>query len=387
MLVKIRRSILTILCLSLLIVYCGCNACDNNKNHAGNSNSDQPKSFYARNNGSGRVIVFVHGIYGNSHDTWSCSPEVSWPGLLIGDNAFDDSDIYVAGYDTAYLGNRMTMDEVVSSLKSRLDSDEVFSRHREVVFVAHSLGGLVVQRLLLTHRELAQQVPFIYFYSTPETGSQIAQLANLFSQDPLLKEMLAGDSNDYLLNLESEWRSAHFGAHRYCAYEKKAVNGILVVDRLSGTRNCEKAVAINETHLTIVKPCNRSADAYIALRNAVKENPIAPEKIPMKAVTENRKWISYQEVGCNHTNSQTLVASVPLDAEHGERIVSISASLENTDNIQGPAGPTLGTPSGNTVPVKYGFNGKDKDFLGNCPGGGHATVAVTFVVEKQVPAR
>jgi len=35
----------------------------------------------------------------------------------------------------------------------------------------HSLGGLVTQRLLLTHRELIPKVKFIYFFSTPDEGA------------------------------------------------------------------------------------------------------------------------------------------------------------------------------------------------------------------------
>jgi hypothetical protein len=278
----------------------------------------------------------------------------------------------------------MTIDEVVSNLKSRLDSDQVFSNHREVVFVAHSLGGLIVQRLLLTHRELAKQVPLIYFYSTPETGAQVARLAHLFSHDPLIKEMFAVESNDYLLNLENEWRSAGFNIHRYCAYEKQPLHGVLVVDRLTGTRNCERTVAINENHETIVKPCDRSADSYIALRNAIRDNPVQPAKISSTTVTEIRKWASYQKVDCNRTNAQTLTASVPLDTQHGEQVVSMSASLEDADNIQGQKGPSLTPLIGNTTVVTYGFDGKNKDAFGNCPGGGHATIVVTFVVQKQV---
>jgi hypothetical protein len=130
--------------------------------------------------------------------------------------------------------------------------------------------------LLLTHRELAAQVPFIYFYSTPETGAQVAQLGHAVSGDPLLKEMFPGDSNDYLLNLEREWQASHFAIHRYCAYEKQAFNGVLVVGILSGTRNCEQSIAINENHVTIVKPCDQQADSYIALRNALRNTPIKP---------------------------------------------------------------------------------------------------------------
>jgi hypothetical protein len=139
------------------------------------------------------------------------------------------------------------------------------------VFVCHSLGGLVVQRLLLTFRQYAQQVPFIYFFSTPETGSQIANLGSVFSSDPLLKVMFAGDENGYLQNLENEWKAAQFHIHRLCAYEKKKYKGVLVVDRLSGTRNCdEPPMAINEDHLGIVKPNGTEHDSYIALRNAMR---------------------------------------------------------------------------------------------------------------------
>jgi len=369
----------SLLCIALVL-----SGCDSKGSSSEPHNSAHARSFYARSGNPDRVIVFVHGIFGNPSDTWNCSPNISWPKLIQDDDAFQRSDIYVAGYDTPYFGNRMTIDEVVSNLKSRLDSDEVFAKHREVVFVAHSLGGLIVQRLLLTHRELAPQVRFIYFYSTPETGAQVAQLGHIFSADPLLKEMFPGDSNDYLLNLESEWRGAGFNIHRYCAYEKKTVKGVLVVDRLSGTRGCENAIAINEDHISIVKPCDRNADSYIALRNAVLKIPIAPEQPKLRTEVVPRRWESYQEVGCNKTNSNTLTASVTLDPNFQERVLTASPSLENADNIQGITGPTLGPVTGNTVRVTYGFNGKDAGITG-CPGGGHATVVVTFSVERQVP--
>jgi hypothetical protein len=170
----------------------------------------------------------------------------------------------------------MNLDEAVTNLNSRLVSDEIFSKHREVVFVCHSLGGLIVQRLLLTFRQYTQQVPFIYFFSTPETGAQIANLGSVFSSDPLLKAMFVGDENGYLQNLENEWKASQFHIHRLCAYEKKKYKGVLVVDRLSGTRNCdEPPIALNEDHVGIVKPNSAEHDSYIALRNAVLKHPIS----------------------------------------------------------------------------------------------------------------
>ena len=59
-----------------------------------------------------------------------------------------------------------------------LETAGVFER-REVMFVAHSMGGLVVWQLLLKYQGLAPKVPMIYFFATPTTGSELAALAKL----------------------------------------------------------------------------------------------------------------------------------------------------------------------------------------------------------------
>jgi len=236
-----------------------------------------PASYYERHESKDRVIVFVHGFFGSPSDTWTCPKGAFWPNLLLRDADFNDSDIYVAAYNTR---DYKTIDQIVSSLNNRLEHDKVFE-HREVVFVVHSLGGLVVRRLLLTYREYAERVRFIYFFSTPATGSQIAQVGSLFSANPLLREMIPGDSNDYLLNLESEWSAAKFqGIRLYCAYETKPTKGVLVVDRLSATRNCGNQLPIDADHLGIVKPCSPDDESYIALQNAVRENPVSSKPKP-----------------------------------------------------------------------------------------------------------
>jgi pimeloyl-ACP methyl ester carboxylesterase len=243
----------------------------------------QPSSSrYIRADKRQRVLVFVHGLYGDSTGTWTCARGVYWPALLLNDPVFQGFDIYVVGYETPYTGNRMSIDELVGNINQRLIHDRVFSDHKNVMFVSHSLGGLIVQRLLLTYRQYATQVPFIYFYSTPETGAQIVTFARLFSADPLLASLIPGDDILYLTNLENEWREARFGIKRYCAYERKSTNGVFVVERLSGTRGCDSAMAIPEDHAGIVKPCTQSADAYIALRNAIasqKTNAPEPDRL------------------------------------------------------------------------------------------------------------
>ena len=93
------------------------------------------------------MIVFVHGIFGDADTTWRFSPNTYWPRLLLTDETFRQSDVYVANYSSPYFGNTMNLDEVVTNLNNRLTSDEVFSKHREVVFVCHSLGGTAIRDL------------------------------------------------------------------------------------------------------------------------------------------------------------------------------------------------------------------------------------------------
>jgi pimeloyl-ACP methyl ester carboxylesterase len=226
-----------------------------------------------------RVIVFVHGLFGTASDTWTSSEGAYWPQLLLDDTAFNDSDIYVASYESPYFGNTMTVDELVVSLNDRFTADGVFENHREVVFVCHSLGGIVVEQFLVTYqKQYADKVPFVFLFAVPNEGSQVAALGQFLSKDPLLKTLMHGNEDDYLLALETQWRAAQFKTRRYCAYEKKSLKGtVFIVDRSSGTRNCDApAKPINEDHWGIVKPNDRKHSSYIALRNAVVANPIKP---------------------------------------------------------------------------------------------------------------
>jgi pimeloyl-ACP methyl ester carboxylesterase len=273
----------------------------------------------------------------------------------------------------------MTIDQEVSNIMNRLTDAKVFS-HDEVVFLVHSLGGLITQRLLLSHRDLIPKVKFIYFFSTPEEGAQIARIGHVLNNDPLLKQMLHGDENTYIESIETDWISAAANIPRYCAFERSRTKGVLVVDRLSATRLCNKEpVAIYADHSTIVKPCDIQDSSYIAFRNAYRENPI------LRSSLDQRKWQSYQQVDCERTNSNhALLASVTLDPAYHEAVEGqVTARFENKDHIQGEAIKVL-SQSGNTATIDYGFNGADKSF-GNCPGGGHATIVVTFPVRQYIP--
>jgi pimeloyl-ACP methyl ester carboxylesterase len=269
------------LCLLTLLVAVGCHDSEKTPH---NTNGVPAVASQSKS----KAIVFIHGIYGDGQSTWMADDgKTYWPDLVTHDPQFGDADVVVRSYKTSLLGNSSTVQTIAATL--RADLADVFSSHKEVIFLCHSLGGLIVKQLLLDNPQYAEKVPFMVFYATPGGGSFVARFASVFSDDPLLQAMSNAGDKKYLLDLENRWRSAHFSIHRYCAYELQKmrphdlraivvggtanardklldfVGGIYVVDPISATYACDDSAAftgINANHVEIVKPLHQVDDSY-----------------------------------------------------------------------------------------------------------------------------
>jgi pimeloyl-ACP methyl ester carboxylesterase len=172
-------------------------------------------------------VVFVHGLQGHPHRTWrykgpitkttdvhenpfpkimgfagnkSRRPKdmtttglVYWPLELLPDT-HGDIRILTYGYDSNvsnwFTGpaNKMTIAKHGHSLLSDLAQKREDSRGRPMIFVAHSLGGLVVKEALIEARkqkyhnhlnEIYLSCEAIIFFGTPHRGSGLAKWAVL----------------------------------------------------------------------------------------------------------------------------------------------------------------------------------------------------------------
>jgi pimeloyl-ACP methyl ester carboxylesterase len=119
------------------------------------------------------AIVFVHGVFGDGAATWK-NGNAYWPNLLASDPTFTNADIFVHDFPSPTLATSYTIGELASHLRLRLDAQKVFQTHRRVVFLCHSMGGLVVRAFLLRYRDHAKQVPMIYFFSTRDWRAYLA---------------------------------------------------------------------------------------------------------------------------------------------------------------------------------------------------------------------
>jgi pimeloyl-ACP methyl ester carboxylesterase len=346
-----------------------------------------------------RVIVFVHGLHG-SRESWRAANGAYWPDMIRTDPRFAYSDVDVAEYPTPDSNGRMSSVQLAEVLWNRLNRDHVWD-HREVVFIAHSLGGILVEVMLLRHPADAAKVRFIVSYGTPHEGSPIARIASIYDKDPLLNDLSDADDNTFLTQLENNWRASSSvnRIHRFCAYEGEDTtpdNGFgrylkvhaRVVDYYSATYGCDVTtppVEIHANHLDMVRPLNRKSAAYEFFYRVYRANPILEEQVVTREVV-----IPDMKADCDQVNtSADYEVPITLDSAMQERVVAASASWIDAADMRdvNPNPPAVARvdPDG-TAHVIYGFRGPRKKLF-VCLGPAHASLRVEFSIDREVPIR
>ena len=298
-----------------------------------------------------RVIVFVHGIH-EDHEAWRAPNGAYWPQLIQTDPHLQRSDVVVAEYPTPSRHGQYSTQQLSQILWQGLKRQKVWD-HREVVFIAHSLGGILTEEMLINHPADAARVRFVVSYATPHQGSFVANLAKIYDSDPLLTDLRDSNDNSFLMDLEDTWRSTATVSriHRYCAYEAldtSAGEGVgrylrahtRVVSYYSATYGCDVDTApkkIVADHINIVRPADRSADAYTFFARVYHSNPI----INVVESVRDRK-LPDLDVDCNKKNSaEDLQVSIALDLSLHEQLISAEAELVDGDKIRDVSGPVV----------------------------------------------
>ncbi|MGP8252068.1 MAG: esterase/lipase family protein [Terracidiphilus sp.] len=344
-----------------------------------------------------RVIVFVHGIHGD-RNTWRASNGAYWPQLIQTDPQFQQSDVVVAEYPTPSRHGQYSTVQLSEILWQRLKAQRVWD-HSEVVFIAHSLGGILTEEMLLNHPADASRVRFVVSYSTPHEGSYVANIAKVYDTDPLLTDLRESNDNSFLMDLEQKWRSTQAVSriHRYCAYETldtAAGAGIgkylgahtRVVSYYSATYGCDTDTPpqkIAADHIDIARPGSRSADAYTFFARVYQNNPIIEV---VQSVRDNK--VSGLNVDCNRTNSaDDLQVPIALDPTLHEQLLSAQAELVDQDKVRVVSAPAVTKiDSSGIAHVSYSFKGQGRNLLLGCPAG-RASILVHFTVRSEVPVK
>ncbi|HAC63797.1 MAG TPA: hypothetical protein DCF68_09720 [Cyanothece sp. UBA12306] len=134
-------------------------------------------------------VLFVHGINADPRTTWMPDnklqgfPEESWLYWLGED--IPDVAVWTLGYPASasgWKGFTMELKERADTITNLLLNHPDLDKNRPIIFVTHSMGGLLVKHILRralsgdypNAKSLVEQTKGIVFLSTPHRGSNLA---------------------------------------------------------------------------------------------------------------------------------------------------------------------------------------------------------------------
>lgn len=261
-----------------------------------------------------RAIVFFHGIFGDPKSTFA-----DWPAIVSSDESplpdhgrIADLALYSVNY-TAYFNTKAKLDDVAIAVAADLASSSVFRRHRHVFFVAHSMGGLVLERALLHWRQqgkdvLIDRVLGVGLLGVPSSGSPLADLASKYGAgavaswlgwDSNLLKDLTSNGGSYLDSIESDWEAfrdqrqkidrTRFTPLVRCGFEQKPqvslVDVSYVVPKLYASTACVDRLGFPVTHIDLVKPKDRDDSIHHWLRDLLERAIVLSLKEPRDELT------------------------------------------------------------------------------------------------------
>lgn len=222
------------------------------------------------------AVVFVHGLFGTTDGTWNNADGSGFFKFLHENpDVGGKVDIFAFGFTSKMLtGGSLDIREAANKLEQTLTFYRVWD-YENVVFVAHSMGGLISLREIAAHPERREKVPLVVLYSTPMFGSDIANIGKLVANNKAVAQLSPADGNALLQQDIDDWKliAAEQRPRVVCAYETAATDGIMVVKWTSAVPLCDGApTAIGgANHIDIVKPQSPTGDAMIVLFNALQE--------------------------------------------------------------------------------------------------------------------
>lgn len=172
--------------------------------------NDRMRESWLQRPQSNTAIVFVHGIFSSSAKCWTHKNGVCWPEMVRTSPTLSHLGVYLFEYKTGAFAGSYGLPDAVDSLKEhwKLDGLDLLTN---VIFVCHSMGGIVTRKFLLDNAVNLQGKRIgIFLLGSPTLGSKLATglapLARFFGNEqaailsyvknnPWLKDLHKGFKN------------------------------------------------------------------------------------------------------------------------------------------------------------------------------------------------
>ncbi|KQW93599.1 hypothetical protein ASC94_13390 [Massilia sp. Root418] len=232
-------------------------------------------------------VIFIHGLDGDPFGTWK-HDALFWPEALGLDHA--QAGVWSLGYPAAkteWNGSAMPLADRATNVLALLDAHGI--GERPLVFVVHSMGGLLVKQMLRhalqygdpAWQRISRATAGIVFLATPNSGSRIANWMTFFSlarASAAVKDLEHNDAGLRDLNLWFRNNVHQLGCRVLVFYEKLPMGQVVVVDEASSDPGIPNVVPIplDENHATICKPASARALQYLKVKRFLEDLLPAP---------------------------------------------------------------------------------------------------------------
>lgn len=285
-------------------------------------------------------ICFVHGLTGNRRTTWTPDQQSApWPQTLL-PSQISRTRILTYGYDAYFIQKSVSSSNRLIDHATNLMHDLVANRAtcnasgRPLIFVAHSLGGLVCKKSILLSRnsperhlqDIYNSMTGIIFMGTPHKGSWMADwtripassLGFIKSTNKSLLAILETD-DQMLESLQIDFLAMLRQLREYgrylevtCFYEELPLPVVgTVVGKESATLDGYSAISIHANHRNMVKMGYPEDNGFKRLlgelrrwKSQLKYVPVVPKARPTMNKTLMNKFINRPEPSDSISSSE-----------------------------------------------------------------------------------
>ncbi|KAJ5449859.1 Alpha/Beta hydrolase protein [Penicillium daleae] len=245
-------------------------------------------------------VCFVHGLTGDRERTWTADEQQDpWPKVLL-PSRLPQARILTFGYDAYVVRGSVAssnrLGDHASSLLNKLTSnrESCNATTRPLIFVAHSLGGIVCKRAILLSQNSAEDhlqdifnaTRGIVFLGTPHKGAWLAKWAtipasalgfvkstntNLLDVLQSKNEVLESIQDDFLTMTRRLRENDKGRLQITCFFEELPMRfAANIVEKDSASLEGYTAISIHANHRDMVKFMSAEDDGFVALLGELK---------------------------------------------------------------------------------------------------------------------
>ncbi|CAD5208795.1 unnamed protein product [Bursaphelenchus xylophilus] len=238
--------------------------------------------FYCSDEEPKMDIIFVHGFRGSVFRTWRQKdlsterPTQFWPMDWLPTDIQTPVRILAIDYATKFLRFGKVYDRIQDRSHAFQKSlQSVGVGDRPILFICHSMGGLLVKQMLLDNPQLMKNTVGILFMATPHRGSPVVAY---------IHHLLRPTEDIRLLRLDSEYNR---DLHEKFVEKSKDIPLIttIIENKLTPIFGTHKVIVpansaffgrgavyhVSEHHHNVCKPANRESLTYCVIMNMIKD--------------------------------------------------------------------------------------------------------------------